>query len=146
VPDLHAQVEGTDGAAGTVEVTFRLTNSSPSSCVMWGYPGALLLAADGSPLPTFVKRGGDLSFLGGSVETVQIAAGASAFFNLGYSDVTSGTETSCPKSSSLEITPPNDTQQLVVQISIDACQGGSLSVSPVFGSSSPETQTTAPPG
>jgi hypothetical protein len=145
VPDLRAQTEGTEGAAGTVEVTFRLTNSSPSPCVMWGYPGALMLASDGSPLTTVVKRGGDLSFLEGSVETVQIAAGSSAYFNLGYSDVPSGSETSCPKSSSLEITPPNDTQQLVVPISIEACQGGLLSVSPVFGSSSPSTQTTAPP-
>jgi Protein of unknown function (DUF4232) len=146
VPDLQAQVEGTEGAAGTIEVTFKITNNSGSSCVMWGYPGALMLAADGSPLTTIVKRGGELSFLEATVETVQVASGSSAYFNLGYSDVTSGTETSCPKSSSLEITPPNDTQQLVVQISVDACGGGLLSVSPVFGSSSPATQTTAPPG
>ncbi len=112
---------------------------------MWGYPGELMLAADGSPIETVVKPGGDLSFLEISVETVQIAAGSSAYFNLGYSEVPAGSETTCPKSSSLEITPPNDTQQVVVPISIEACQGGLLSVSPVFGSSSPATATTAPP-
>jgi hypothetical protein len=137
-------VEGTAGAAGTIEVTFSLTNTSPSECSIWGYPGALMLA-DTSPLTTVVKRGGDLSFLDIAVSTVRIAPGDSAYFNLGYSDVVSSGETTCPKSSTLEITPPNDTEQLLVQIQIDPCDGGLLSVSPVFGSSSPSTQTTAPP-
>lgn len=90
MPDLHAQVEGTEGAAGTVEVTFTLSNTSPSACVMWGYPGALLLGAYGSPLTTTVKRGGNLSFLDFPVATIQVAAGSAAYFNLGYSDVASG--------------------------------------------------------
>jgi hypothetical protein len=119
VPDLHARVEGTEGAAGTIEVTFSLTNTSPSLCTMWGYPGALMLGSNGAPLPTVVKRGGDLSFLEVPVTTVDVPSGGSAYFNLGYSDVVTDGETSCPKSSSLEITPPNDTQQLVVAIKMD---------------------------
>jgi len=145
VSDLHASVEGTEGAAGTIEVTFRLTNLSPSTCVFWGYPGALMLGKGGAPLTTDVIRGGSLSFLDIPVTTVSVAVGSSAYFNVGYSDVVTGGETSCPTSQSLEITPPNDTQQLVVQVAIDACDGGRLSVSPVFGSSSPATSTTAPP-
>lgn len=146
VSDLHASVEGTEGAAGTIEVTFRLTNVSPSTCVFWAYPGALLLSHSGAPLPTDVIPGGSLSFLNIPVTTTTVVAGGSAFFNLGYSDVVSGGESSCPTATSLEITPPNDTQQLVVQVTIDACDGGRLSVSPVFGASSPATSTTAPPG
>jgi hypothetical protein len=145
VSGLHASVEGTQGAAGTIEVTFRLTNSSPSTCVMWGYPGALMLGQGGTPITTVVKRGGSLSFLNISVTTVSVPAGGSGFFNLGYSDVTTGDESSCPTSKSLEITPPNDTQQLIVPVAIQACDGGLLSVSPVFGASSPATSTTAPP-
>jgi hypothetical protein len=116
-------------------------------CVLYGYPGALLLgpAPQHNPLPTLVKPGGNLSFLQISVSTVDIAPEASGYFNLGYSDVVSGGETSCPTSSFIEITPPNDTQQLVLPASIDACGGGQLSVSPVFGSGSPATSTTAPP-
>jgi hypothetical protein len=138
-------VEGTEGAAGTIEVTFRLTNESPSECVFWGYPGALMLGPGGTPLATDVVRGGSLSFLDIAVETVTVPAGESAYFNLGYSDVVTGGESSCPTSSSLEITPPNDTEQLVVQVKIDACDGGRLSVSPVFGAPNPATSTTAPP-
>jgi hypothetical protein len=92
-----------------------------------------------------VVRGGSLSFLDIAVETVTVPAGESAYFNLGYSDVVTGGESSCPTSSSLEITPPNDTEQLVVQVKIDACDGGRLSVSPVFGAPNPATSTTAPP-
>jgi hypothetical protein len=127
-------------------VTFSLTNTSPSLCTMWGYPGALMLGSNGAPLPTVVKRGGDLSFLEVPVTTVDVPSGGSAYFNLGYSDVVTDGETSCPKSSSLEITPPNDTQQLVVAIKMDPCDNGTISVSPVFGPGSPSTSTTAPPG
>jgi hypothetical protein len=121
-----------------------LTNVSPSTCVFYGYPGALLLSQN-APLPTDVIRGGSLPFLDIGVTTVSVIAGGSAYFNLGYSDVVTGGETSCPKSTALEITPPNDTQQLVVQVAMDACGGGRLSVSPVFGASGPATSTTAPP-
>ncbi len=146
VSDLRAAIEGTQGAAGTIEVTFSFTNTSPSVCVLYGYPGALLLGSAGTPLPTIVKRGGNLSFLEIAVSTVDIASGGSAYFNLGYSDVVANGETSCPTSSSIEITPPNDTQQLTLAAAINACDGGLLSVSPVFGSGSPATSTTAPPG
>jgi hypothetical protein len=145
VPDLHASIEGTQGAAGTIEVTFSLTNTSPSTCALYGYPGAQLLGPGRAFLPTFVKRGGALSFLQVPESTVDIAPGTSGYFNLGYSDVVSGGETSCPTSSFIEITPPNDTQQLTIPASIDACGGGLLSVSPVFGPGSPATSTTAPP-
>lgn len=145
VSDLHSSVEGTEGAAGTIEVTFSLTNISPNTCVFWGYPGGLMLSSSGTPLPTVVHRGGDLSFLNVAVATVTVPAGQSAWFNLGYSDVPVDGETSCPTSASFEITPPNDTQQMIVPIGIDACGGGSVSVSPVFGPGSPDTSTTAPP-
>ena len=36
-----------------------------------------------------------------------MAPGQAAYFNLGYSDVPTGTETSCPTSATLEVTPPN---------------------------------------
>jgi hypothetical protein len=96
------------------------------------------------PLTTVVHRGGNLSFLNLAVTTVTIHPGLSAWFNLGYSDVTVNGETSCPSSSSFEITPPNDTQQLVVPITMDPCGGGSVSVSPVFGPGSAGASTVAP--
>jgi Protein of unknown function (DUF4232) len=104
-----------------------------------------MLGANGSDIPTIVRRGGSLSFENVPVSTVSIAAGASAWFNMGYSDVPVSGETSCPASKSIEITPPNDTQQLSVSVVIDACDGGLLSESPVFGPGNRATETTAPP-
>jgi Protein of unknown function (DUF4232) len=146
VPDLHAAVEGTEGAAGTIEVTFSLTNISPSSCVMWGYPGGLMLGGTGQALPTIVHRGGSLSFENIPVTTVTIGPGQAAWFNLGYSDVTVNGETSCPSSAAFEITPPNNVPHLVVSVTMDPCGGGSVEVSPVFDKNSSYTSTTAPPG
>jgi hypothetical protein len=146
VPDLHGAVEGTEGAAGTIEVTFSLTNISPSTCVMWGFPGGEMLASTGAQLPTFVHRGGTLSFENIPVTTVTIGPGQAAWFNLGYSDVPVAGETSCPSSAAFEITPPNNVPHLVVPISMDPCGGGSVYVSPVFDKYSSYTSTTAPPG
>jgi hypothetical protein len=68
-----------------------------------------------------------------------------ADFNLGFSDVITGT-TSCSMASQVEITPPNDLTYAIVHASpIDACGNGTLHVSPVFAATnSTATSTTAP--
>jgi hypothetical protein len=143
---LHVVRSGFEGAAGTIELTFSLTNASTVPCTMHGYPGMLLLDSSGSALPTVVDRGGGLAFENVAVTDVSLAPGQAAFFNVGYNDVTTGT-TTCSTASQAEITPPNDTSHAVVSMSptIDACDGGTLHVSPVFASTdSAATQTTAP--
>jgi hypothetical protein len=104
-----------------------------------------LLASSGANLATVVTRGGGLSFENVAVTAIELDPGQTAYFNLGYNDVTQGT-TSCSVSSQVEITPPNDTSYAVVSVSqINACGGGALSVSPVFASTDvPATSTTAP--
>ncbi len=77
--------------------------------------------------------------------TVTLAAGQSAYFNIGYSNVPVGGETSCPVSTALEVTPPDATDHLVVTVALGPCGGGTMVVSPVFAASSPASQTTAPP-
>jgi hypothetical protein len=146
VPNLRLGVEGTEGAAGTIEVTFGLTNISPTTCVMWGYPGGQMYASNGSQIATYVHRGGTLSFENIPVSTVTIGPGQAAWFNLGYSDVPVGNESSCPSSSTFRVIPPNTTEQLATTITMDPCGGGSVYVSPVFDRNSAFTDTTAPPG
>jgi len=138
---------GSEGAAGTIELTFSLANTSTALCTMYGYPGMQLLDASGGDMPTTVIRGGGLTFEKVAVTNVSLAPGQTAYFNLGYSDVTVGTETSCPAASQVEITPPNDMSYVVVPVtSLDACGGGTVHVSPVFASTdSAATSTTAPP-
>lgn len=143
---LHILVAGSQGAAGTTELTFSLTNTATAPCTLHGYPGMLLLASDGQGLPTTVTRGGGLAFENVTVTDVTLGAGQTAYFNLGYNDVTQG-DTSCSMSTQVEVTPPNDTAFAVVPVpQINACGNGSLNVSPVFAANdAAATTTTAPP-
>ncbi len=144
---LNIALFGSEGAAGTIELTFFLTNTSTMLCAMHGYPGMELVDATGGNLATVVTRGGGLTFENVAVTDVSLAPGQTAYFNLGYGDVPVGT-TSCSVASQVEITPPNDTSFAVVPVpQINACGGGALHVSPVFASTdSNATNTTAPTG
>jgi hypothetical protein len=105
-----------------------------------------LLDTSGASLPTVVIRGGGLAFENVAATNVSLAPGQMAYFNLGYNDVVTGT-TSCSVATQVEITPPNDAMYLVAPVfsQIDACNGGTLHVSPVFASTdSTATVTTAP--
>jgi hypothetical protein len=145
---LNITLSGTEGAAGTIELTFSLTNTSPTLCTMFGYPGMQLLSTSGASEPTTVVRGGGLSFENVAPASVSLANGQTAYFNVGYSDVVTG-NTACTVAKQVEITPPNDTAHAVVPVSyqIQACNAGELHVSAVFASSNAAaTVTTAPAG
>lgn len=140
---LIASVVGGSGAAGTIETTLGLKSTGGAPCVLGGYPGLQLLSSSGTSLPTKVIRGGHYSFTSMAPTTVTLTTGQSVYFNIGYSDVPVDNETSCPTSSSLEVTPPNSYTHLVVKASLAPCGGGTLVVSPVFAAGT-NTQTTAP--
>jgi hypothetical protein len=120
-----------------------LKSTSASPCVLSGYPGMQLLDSAGNSLPTNVVRKGNYSFTAIPPTTVTLTTGQTAYFNLGYSDVPTGNETTCPASTSVEITPPNDTTHLVVTVNFAPCGAGTMVVSPVFAAGT-NTQTTAP--
>jgi hypothetical protein len=141
---LSGTIAGSSGAAGTIETTVGLRNSTTTACTLGGYPGLLLLAASGSALPTTVVRKGTFSFTAMSPTTVSLSPGASVYFNIGYSDVPVGGETSCPSSATLEITPPNAFDHLEVGATMSPCDGGNMTVSPVFSATGANSQTTAP--
>jgi hypothetical protein len=136
---------GTEGAAGTSEVTFGFRNTSSATCTLSGYPGVQLLGSGGADIATNTVEGGGESFTNFAPSTVAVAGGATAFFNMGYSDVTTGTETSCPTATALQVTAPGTSSPLHVSGQFEVCNGGTVNVSPVFGRNSPQTQTTAPP-
>jgi hypothetical protein len=136
---------GSQGAAGTFEVTFGFRNTAAAACPLSGYPGIQLVGSGGALIPTTTVRGGTESFTDFAPSTVAVGPGATAYFNLAYSDVTTGTETSCPTATGLQAIPPNSTTSLSVSGQFQVCNNGTVTVSPVFGKNSPETQTTAPP-
>jgi hypothetical protein len=136
---------GTEGAAGTNEVTFGLRNTSSATCPLFGYPGIQLLGAGGADIATNEVEGGSDSFTDFARANVSLASGATAYFNIGYSDVVSGTESSCPTTTQVQVIPPDTTTELKVSGQLTVCNGGTVDVSPVFAADSPETETTAPP-
>jgi hypothetical protein len=142
---LTGSVSGSSGAAGTIETTVALKSTGTAPCSMTGYPGLQMLSASGSDLPTQVTRKGAYSFTAMAPTTVILAPGQQAYVNIGYSDVPVGNETTCPTSASLEITPPDAFDHLVVTAALAPCGGGTLVVSPVFAAGGADSQTTAPP-
>lgn len=143
---LSGSLAGSSAGAGTFELTIALKNTSSSPCATGGYPGLQLVDSSGNDLPTTTNRGGALSFENVAPSSFTIPSGGTAWFNVGYSDVPTGTETTCPTASSVQVIPPNDTGHLVVSgINATVCNDGALDTSPLFGPGSPGTKTTAPP-
>jgi hypothetical protein len=147
LPGLQIAEVGQSGAAGTQEITFAMTNTSGAPCTTYGYPGLLLVAPTGAAMPTTVVRGGGLTFESIAPSQVTLAPGQPAYFNVGFSDVQSGT-TTCSSTHTVEVTPPTTTTHATVGVGLGiyACDDGTLHVSAVFPSTSASgTQTTAPP-
>jgi len=98
-----------NGAAGHQGRVYQLQNSSSAPCTLFGYPGLALLNGSSAQLPTTVVRQPGFAEL-----TVGLPPGASAYFTASWPDATGYAGASCPTSASLEITPPDDTTQVVV--------------------------------
>jgi hypothetical protein len=98
-----------EGAAGTIGRVYQLQNSSSATCSLFGYPGLGLLDGSSKPLPTTVVRQP-----GATEAAVTLTPGGSAYFTATWPDATGYNGATCPTSAALEITPPNDTTQVVV--------------------------------
>lgn len=123
---------GGSAATGHRKDIFAFQNTSQIACTLYGYPGMQMYDATGSDLPTTVIRGGAFEFRDVTPQTVMLAPGGQASFALGFSVIPSGDQTkqSCPDSSRLLVTPPNDYTQLGIAATLNPC-GGIIHVSPV---------------
>ncbi|MDA8071031.1 MAG: DUF4232 domain-containing protein [Actinomycetota bacterium] len=129
-----------------LETTIALRNTGTVTCTLDGYPGLLLLGPGGAQLTTDAHDGGSLAFESVAPSSVSLAPGGAAFFNIGYSEVPSGGESTCPAATGLQVTPPGATSHLVVTVHIAPCGGGQLHESAVFGPGSAGAQTAVPSG
>jgi hypothetical protein len=118
-----------NGAAGTIRLRFVFTNSSGSTCKLFGFPGMQMLNKNHNPIPTHVHRGTGNNVPAEPEVDVIMTPGQHGSFYAGYSDVPHGTG-ACPTSSFVEVTPPNDFKHFTQKLSITAC-GGRITVSPV---------------
>jgi hypothetical protein len=143
--NLTAAIYGSSGAAGTIETTVALKNNLATNCTLSGYPGLGMTGSNGTSLTTTVVRKGNYGFTAMAPTTVTLSGGQQAFFNMGYSDVPTGSATTCPTAANLVITPPNSYTSTTIPAQLAPCNNGTITVSPVFVASSPGAQTTAPP-
>jgi Protein of unknown function (DUF4232) len=137
---LSAKVGRVGVALGNVGVIFTFTNTSARNCSLQGYPGVHMLDANGDPLPTEVTDGVAYTVPSIPEQVVDLVPGASASFDLGYSDSTGYGTAICPVAASLAISPPGAQQPILVTVEIDAYGGptiqtlecGEITVSPVY--------------
>jgi len=98
---------------------------------MFGYVGMQLLDSSGAPLPTNVVR------VPGTEQDVTVAPGASASALAQFSpDVSSNGDSPTPpcqpEATKTEVTPPDDTQFLVVPgPNSSVCGGGTIQIQPL---------------
>jgi hypothetical protein len=121
-----------NGAAGNIYQELGLRNNSPNACWVYGFVGAAILDPGGKPLPTNVLRDtGGRWFPFAHVGTYTVAPGATAPFWMHWSDVPVGSLPACTTGTGLLVTPPDETTQLRMNLSVMACNSGELDVSPV---------------
>ena len=123
--DLTTTLVGSQGAAGTFELTFALRNTSTVPCPMDGLSRRPARRRVGDQLPTHVVSGGSLQFTDFAPAAVTLGAGATAYFNLAYSDVPTGDRDDVPDGDAdrgdAARTPWTTTS---VPVHITVCDGG----------------------
>jgi hypothetical protein len=121
---------GSQGAAGTIYDTFRVANTQPSPCYLYGYVGMLMLDGSGAPMPTRVVR--NSSQAGPSRFLLQ--PGTAASFLASWSDVPR-TPAPCAQAARLEITPPDEFDHVIIPVSgwnlAPCAPGGEIDVTPI---------------
>src|SRR5215469_16036613 len=140
IEQLSVRLTGGGAAAGNADVQFIFRNTSGASCTLLGFPGLQLLDAHGASLPTYVSHHGYIV----QPETptlVTLPPDGEASFLLGYTDDPGRFGLTCPISTQVAITPPNETRSLVIPFQsaladTDPVTGrlkcGAFAVSPVY--------------
>ncbi|WP_217251388.1 DUF4232 domain-containing protein [Streptomyces sp. AC602_WCS936] len=106
--ELRAAVGRVNPGAGQRNFPIVLTNTSESTCTLYGYPGAAFVDASGEQL------GPDPERVTASPETVTLAPGKSAWAGLSFSSPQiSGARTATP--AALLVTPPDEHDPIKVK-------------------------------
>ncbi len=137
---LNVVVSYGNGAAGSIGYTNSFQNISSTTCTLFGYPGMQMLGSSGQPIQTDVIRGTSVTVPSVAERLVTLAPGGKAWFDMGYSDGTGYGYDTCPTSTLVEFTAPNDFQSITVSLQIQPYGGatiaqlhcGEIHVSPVF--------------
>jgi hypothetical protein len=138
---LASRFVGAQGAAGTSFLTFRLANTGTAPCLAGGFVGMQMLDAAGGALPTRVVRNG--GFFANQPPPSRFSlrpagsgpqAATAATFQVAYSDVPRAGEAPCPEAFQLVVTPPDESDHLVIAVqgwTLAPCNHGELDVTPL---------------
>jgi Protein of unknown function (DUF4232) len=132
--DLSGSFTGVPGsaAAGSISYNLKLTNTSKRTCTIYGFAGMQLLDAKHAPLPTKVQWNALAP-----KRLITLKPGASAAATDRFSPDVPGTGdnmtpgAACePTAAFTEITPPDETTQLVATASppTSVCERGTMSL------------------
>jgi hypothetical protein len=138
--DLVGTIGPGQGAAGTVYATATLTNDTSVSCSIDGWPTLALLAGSKSLDATTDDSSSAFASLGGvpaSPAPATIAPGGQVLFALAFTDVPTGTQSSCPNATTVLFTIAPSTASASLGLSdsdeISPCgQPPTVSVSPLY--------------
>lgn len=128
--DLTAEIQPGGAAAGNIGATLHITDMS-RPCFLFGYPGLQMLDGSGQPMRTRVVRGSSMLHHDPGPSYVTLDNGEVASAGIGYSDVAIQGDPAngqCPGSSSVEVTPPDETTYLSISAGLGPCDGGRLFV------------------
>jgi hypothetical protein len=124
------------GAAGTIVGTITLAEVGTGTCTMEGYPNLARFSATGTSVPVTVVDGLTVNLSGppsAPPSLITVTASQQAEFTFQYSDVTTGTETSCASSTTLSVTTPGaSAASAPVPLTMAPCSNGTIHVSPVY--------------
>ncbi len=140
--DFRATFGLSQGAAGTVYSSVRLTKTTPGTCTLDGWPLLTLQNTQGAVVPS---RTIDLPTVNSPVvfpdaaanvapTSLSLATGSSATFDLAFGDVPTGSETTCPNVTSVAVAVAAGQSVAVATPSypLQPCGGGTVWVSPFF--------------
>jgi hypothetical protein len=132
--DVLAVSLGQSGAGlGHIGEPIVFQNTGTTTCTMYGYP-SVKVSPNGLASGVDDTPNGYLGGLSGStIPTVNLTPGATASALVEGTDNPEGTATSCPTYSSLEITPPGDSQTFTLYTSLPGCS--TIEVHPVVSGS-----------
>jgi hypothetical protein len=130
---LDVSLGQSDAGLGHIGEPIVFRNTGATTCTMYGYPG-VRVSSNGQASGADDTPNSYLGGLSGStIPTVSLAPGATASAFIEGTDNPEGTAPSCPTYSSLEITPPGDSQTFTLDTSLPGCS--TIEVHPVVNGS-----------
>jgi hypothetical protein len=124
------------GAAGTIIGTITLTAVGSATCTTLGYPSLARFSASGAPVPVTVVHGLTVNLSGPAVQPpspVTLTSSRQGEFTYQYSDVPTGSETTCASSATVSVTVPGGSSgSPPAPLTMAPCDNSTVEVSPIY--------------